>query len=208
MEYMQSQKNKYFDLAIVDPPYGIDAGSNKRAGTQTGKSLAKNKIYHSGNWDKDIPPKEYFEELKRDSKNQIIWGGNYFLDYLSNTQCMIVWDKDNGTNYCADCEIAWTSFNSAVRKFRWRWHGFLQEDNKNKQQRIHPTEKPIALYEWLLQNYAQPGQKILDTHGGSMSHAIAAHRLGFELTIIEKDPVYYAQAKKRLIEFQRNLFLF
>lgn len=166
MEYMQSQKNKYFDLAIVDPPYGIDAGSNKRAGTQTGKSLAKNKIYHSGNWDKDIPPKEYFEELKRVSKNQIIWGGNYFLDYLSNTQCMIVWDKDNGTNYYADCEIAWTSFNSAVRKFRWRWHGFLQEDNKNKQQRIHPTEKPIALYEWLLQNYAQPGQKILDTHGG------------------------------------------
>lgn len=176
MEYMQSQKNKYFDLAIVDPPYGIDAGSNKRAGTQTGKSLAKS--------------------------------GNYFLDYLSNTQCMIVWDKDNGTNYYADCEIAWTSFNSAVRKFRWRWHGFLQEDNKNKQQRIHPTEKPIALYEWLLQNYAQPGQKILDTHGGSMSHAIAAHRLGFDLTIIEKDPIYYEQAKKRLIEFQRNLFLF
>lgn len=145
MEYMQSQKNKYFDLAIVDPPYGIDAGSNKRAGTQTGKSLAKNKIYHSGNWDKDIPQKEYFEELKRVSKNQIIWGGNYFLDYLQNTQCMIVWDKDNGTNYYADCEIAWTSFNSAVRKFRWRWHGFLQEDSKNKQQRIHPTEKPIYM---------------------------------------------------------------
>lgn len=160
MEFMQSQSDKSFDLAIVDPPYGIDAGSNKRAGTQTGKSLAKNNIYHSGDWDKDIPPKEYFEELKRVSENQIIWGGNYFLDYLSNTKCMIVWDKDNGTNYYADCEIAWASFNSAVRKFRWKWHGFLQENNKHKQQRIHPTEKPIALYEWLLQNYAEPGQRI------------------------------------------------
>lgn len=164
MEFMQSQNDKSFDLAIVDPPYGIDAGSNKRAGTQTGKSLAKNNIYHSGDWDKDIPP--------------------------------------------ADCEIAWASFNSAVRKFRWKWHGFLQENNKHKQQRIHPTEKPIALYEWLLQNYAEPGQRILDTHGGSMSHAIAAHKLGFDLTIIEKDPVYYEQAKKRLIEFQRQQVLF
>lgn len=150
MEYMQSQKNKCFDLAIVDPPYGIDAGSNKRAGTQTGKSLAKNKIYHSGNWDKDIPQKEYFEELKRVSENQIILSGNYFLDYLSNTRCMIVWDKDNGTNYYADCEIAWASFNSAVRKFRWRWHGFLQENNKNKQQRIHP--KSIKIYQYSRDN--------------------------------------------------------
>lgn len=135
-------------------------------------------------------------------------GGNYFLDYLSNTNCMIVWDKDNGRNRYADCEIAWTSFNSAVRKFLWRWHGFLQENNKHKQQRIHPTEKPIALYEWLLQNYAEPGQKILDTHGGSMSIAIAAHKMGFDLTIIEKDPVYYEEAKKRLMEFQRQLILF
>lgn len=180
MEFMQSKNDKSFDLAIVDPPYGIDAGSNKRAGTQTGKSLAKKNIYHSGDWDKDIPPKEYFDER----------------------------DKDNGTNYYADCEIAWTSFDSAVRKFRWRWHGFLQENNKNKQIRIHPTEKPIALYSWLLQNYAQKGQKILDTHGGSMSHAIAAHDMGFDLTIIEKDPIYYEQAKKRLIEHQRNLSLF
>ena len=208
MEFMQTQKDKSFDLAIVDPPYGIDAGNYERAGTQGGKSLAKCKIYHSGDWDKNIPPKEYFEELKRVSENQIIWGGNYFLDYLSNTNCMIVWDKDNGRNRYADCEIAWTSFNSAVRKFLWRWHGFLQENNKHKQQRIHPTEKPIALYEWLLQNYAQPGQKILDTHGGSMSIAIAAHKMGFDLTIIEKDPVYYEQAKKRLMEFQRQLILF
>lgn len=161
------------------------------------KVWLKKNIYHSGDWDKDIPPKEYFDELKRVSENQIIWGGNYFLDHLSNTPCMIIWDKDNGTNYYADCEIAWTSFDSAVRKFRWRWHGFLQENNKNKQIRIHPTEKPIALYSWLLQNYAQKGQKILDTHGGSMSHAIAAHDMGFDLTIIEKDPIYYEQAKKK-----------
>ena len=151
------------------------------------------------------PPHAYFAELQRVSKNQIIWGGNYFIDDLHNTNCMIVWNKLNGENEYADCELAWTSFKSAVRMFTWRWSGFLQEV---KQERIHPTEKPIQLYEWLLQKYAKDGDKILDTHGGSMSHAIACHRLGFDLTIIEKDPVYYRDAKERLIREQQQLKLF
>lgn len=205
-EYMNTLSNTAFDLAIVDPPYGINADA-KRADTGKNKHI-KQKEYHVGGWDKNIPPLSYFIELQRVSRNQIIWGGNYFLDYLKSTPCMIIWDKDNGTNCYADCEIAWTSFNTPVRKFRWKWHGFLQENNKNKQQRIHPTEKPIQLYKWLLENYAEPGQKIIDTHGGSMSIAIAAHDLGFELTIIEKDEIYYEQAKKRLINHQKQLILF
>lgn len=204
-EYMKTLKNNAFDLAIVDPPYGINADA-KRADTGKNKHI-KQKDYHIGGWDKNIPPQSYFIELQRVAKNQIIWGGNYFLDYLKSTSCIIVWDKDNGTNYYADCEIAWTSFDTSVRKFRWKWHGFLQENSKNKQDRIHPTEKPIQLYKWLLQNYAFPNQRILDTHGGSMSHAIAAHDLKFDLTIIEKDKIYYEKAKNRLIAHQKQLTL-
>lgn len=156
------------------------------------------------------PPFEYFSELKRVSRNQIIWGANHFIENVpnANSSCWIVWDKDNGENDFADCELAWTSFNSAVRKFKWRWAGMLQEDMKNKQKRIHPTEKPIALYAWLLNNYAKDGDTILDTHGGSGSICIAAHDLGFETTWIELDKQYYEAAKKRLIEHQKQLRLF
>lgn len=148
--------------------------------------------------------------MKRVSRNQIIWGANHFIENVpnANSSCWIVWDKDNGENDFADCELAWTSFNSAVRKFKWRWAGMLQEDMKNKQKRIHPTEKPIALYAWLLNNYAKDGDTILDTHGGSGSICIAAHDLGFETTWIELDKQYYEAAKKRLIEHQKQLRLF
>ena len=152
MEYMATVPDKYFDLAIVDPPYGINA-DQKRGDTGRNGHI-KQRDYHIGNWDKEIPTPEYFAELKRVSKNQIIWGGNYFLDYLGNTSCFIVWDKDNGDNYYADCELAWTSFDTAVRKVKYKWHGFLQGDMKNKENRIHPTQKPVKLYEWLLTNYA------------------------------------------------------
>lgn len=204
MEFMAEMPDFSFDLAIVDPPYGLDAGDYERGGTQRGNSLAPSKEYHTGDWDKLPPPQAYFTELQRVSKNQIIWGGNYFIDKLKPTSCMIVWDKQTGNNRYADCELAWTSFPSAVRMFTWQWKGFLQEV---KQERIHPTEKPIQLYEWLLQKYAKKGDKILDTHGGSMSHAIACHRLGFDLTIIEKDPIYYHDAKERLIREQQQLTL-
>lgn len=206
MEVMKTFKDKQFSLAIVDPPYGIDA-DQKRGDTGRNGHI-KQRDYHIWNWDKGIPPPEYFEELKRVSKNQIIWGGNYFLDYLGNTSCFIVWDKDNGDNYYADCELAWTSFNTAVRKIKWKWHGMLQQNMKDKEERIHPTQKPIQLYKWLLQNYAKEGDTIIDTHFGSLSIGIACHDLKFDLTAIELDEDYYEMAKNRLINHQRQLTLF
>ena len=206
IELMSRYEDNYFDLAIVDPPYGINANL-KRADTGKNKHI-KQKDYHVGDWDNEIPNKEYFKELKRVSKNQIIWGGNYFLDYLKATSCFIVWDKKNGENYYADCELAWTSFKTSVRKFEWRWHGFLQQNMKDKQERIHPTEKPIALYEWLLMNYAKEGDKILDTHLGSGSIAIACHNLKYDLTACELDTEYYNAAMKRLKQHQQQLTMF
>jgi len=203
MQLMARYEDNHFDLAIVDPPYGIDANL-KRGDTGKNKHI-KQKDYHVGDWDSEIPSAEYFKELKRVSKNQIIWGGNYFLDYLNNTSCMIVWDKINGTNYYADCELAWTSFKTSVRKFEWRWHGFLQQNMANKQDRIHPTEKPIALYEWLLMNYAKEGDKILDTHLGSGSIAIACHNLGYDLTACELDKEYYEASMKRINQHKAQL---
>tara|TARA_R100001198_G_C5145319_1_gene157241 strand:+ start:69 stop:716 length:648 start_codon:yes stop_codon:yes gene_type:complete len=205
LEAMKSMVDNQFDLAIVDPPYGINA--DKKRGDTGKNSHIKQKDYHFGNWDDEIPPKEYFLELKRVTKNQIIWGGNYFLDYLNSTSCFIVWDKKNGENLYADCELAWCSFNSAVRKFEWRWHGFLQQNMKQKQNRIHPTEKPIQLYEWLLMNYAKEGDKILDTHLGSGSIAIACHNLGYDLEGYELDKDYYDNALKRIKEHQSQLRL-
>ena len=206
MLLMSRYEDNHFDLAIVDPPYGIDANL-KRGDTGKNKHI-KQKDYHVGDWDSEIPSAEYFEELKRVSKNQIIWGGNYFVDYLNNTSCMIVWDKVNGTNYYADCELAWTSFKTSVRKFEWRWHGFLQQNMANKQDRIHPTEKPIALYEWILINYAEEGSKILDTHLGSGSIALACHNLNYDLTACELDKEYFDAAMKRLKQHQQQLTMF
>ena len=193
---LPSYPDKFFDLAIVDPPYGIDA-DQKRGDTGRNGHI-KQRDYHIGNWDKGIPTPEYFSEIKRVSKNQIIWGGNYFLDYLGNTSCFVVWDKDNSDNFYADCELAWTSFDTAVRKAKYRWHGFLQGDMKNKENRVHPTQKPVSLYRWLLENYAKPGQLILDTHVGSASSLIACESIGFDYVGFEIDPDYYAAAKNRM----------
>ena len=202
MEAMKEMSDNQFDLAIVDPPYGI--GADKKRGDTGKNSHIKQKDYHFGDWDSKIPSQEYFNNLIRVSKNQIIWGGNYFLSYLAATSCFVVWDKKNGSNLYADCELAWTSFNSAVRKFEWKWHGFLQQNMKNKQNRIHPTEKPIQLYEWLLINYAKEGDTILDTHLGSGSIAIACHNLGFDLTGYEIDKEYYEAANKRIEQHKQQ----
>ena len=175
-----------------------------------GDCLARNKNYKvfAGN-DAQSPDKEYFDELIRVSKNQIIWGANHFISNIPyNSSCWIVWDKNNGNNYFADCELAWTSFSSAVRKYKYTWQGMLQEDMKNKQIRIHPTEKPIQLYKWLLKNYAKQGDKILDTHFGSLSIGIACHDLGFQLTACELDKHYYEAGKKRLKQHQSQLTIF
>jgi site-specific DNA-methyltransferase (adenine-specific) len=206
MELMARYPDKYFELAIVDPPYGINESgqTNKTRG-----KLAISKDYGNKNWDKESPNTKYFNELIRVSKNQIIWGANHFISRIPfDSSCWIVWDKDNGETDFADCELAWTSFKTSVRKFKWKWQGMLQQDMKNKENRIHPTQKPVQLYKWLLKNYAKEGDKILDTHLGSGSIAIACHDMGFDLTACELDSDYYNAAIKRLTDHQKQLTLF
>ena len=210
MEIMKQYPDKYFDLAIVDPPYGIGASKDSRVGGSYTVNLGgkKHKVeakaYTQKDWDFKKPTAEYWEQLKRVSKNQIVWGGNYFIANLHETSCWIVWNKKNGENNNADCELAWTSFDTAVRMFEWKWNGFLQQNMKNKQERIHPTEKPIELYEWILKNYAEPNQKILDTHFGSGSIALAvdkANRLdnmNLHLTACEIDKDYIEASVNRI----------
>lgn len=201
MEYMQNCPNKSFDLAIVDPPYGLGIDGQKE---QKSKNPKHSRKYHKRkNWDDATPDEMYFTELERVTKNQIIWGGNYFVEHLhKGTKGWIVWFKGQTGLTMSDCELAYSSFNCATRVVT------VNRGELVKQNTFHPTEKPLKLYEWLLSNYAEPGQKIIDTHGGSMSHAIAAHKLGFDLTIIERDPEYYEQAKVRLLEYQKQLTLF
>tara|TARA_R110000782_G_scaffold70221_1_gene141090 strand:- start:22 stop:690 length:669 start_codon:yes stop_codon:yes gene_type:complete len=213
LEAMKLMKDNKFDLAIVDPPYGIKASktnggvSNPFGGK--GKKV-KSKTYKEKDWDNSAPKKEYFIELNRVSKNVIIWGANHFIENIpkANSSCWIVWDKDNSENYFADCELAYTSFKTAVRRFKWKWHGMLQQNMKQKQKRIHPTEKPIKLYEWLLMNYAKEGDKILDTHLGSGSIAIACHNLGYDLEGYELDKEYFDNAIKRIKQHQAQTTLF
>lgn len=188
MDYMKTCEDKEFDLAIVDPPYGINQGGGKN---KTRGKLATAKKYHEFN-DKESPDKEYFNELFRISKNQIIWGANHFISKIPfDSSCWIIWDKKNGRTNFADCELAWTNFNTAVRKFSFRWQGMIQENMKNKEYRIHPTQKPIELYKWCLKNYAKPDMKLFDSHSGSGSFRIAAYDLGFDLISCEKDQIYF-----------------
>ena len=206
MDCMQGMKefpDKYFDLAIVDPPYGIGVGSMAYTnGVQVvGKALAKRRDYsgHS-EWDKAIPEKAYFDELFRVSRNQVIWGGNYFTDYLKPSKSWIVWDKRCEEKYrdsFADCELAWTN-KGVARVFRFLYKGMLQENMSNKEQRFHPTQKPVALYKWILDNYAKPGDKILDTHVGSASSLIACEDFGFQYVGFEIDEDYYRLGQERL----------
>ena len=207
MEAMASMKDKAFELAIVDPPYGIGAGKGTEIylsnnGKQDWKGKNKNDFTIYGDWDDSIPDEKYFTELFRVSINQIIWGGNYFLDYLGRTNGFAVWDKMNGTNPMADAELAWTSFNKSTKMFRMH-HFSAGYDAK-----IHPTQKPIALYGWILRNYAKPGQRILDTHLGSGSSAIAAHYFGCDFVGCEIDVDYFNAAKERFDRETRQVAMF
>ena len=188
MEYMATVPDKYFDLAIVDPPYGI---GDKFKGGKTGK-MNFNEIVNKG-WDK-VPSDEYFNELQRVSKNQIIWGANHFIDSMPfgcNSPCWIIWDKIQEFSG-ASFEMAWTSFKSPAKAFRMaRCEAYVGIE------KIHPTQKPVKLYEWLLTNYAKKGQKILDTHLGSGSSAIAAHYFGVDFVGCELDKDYFEAAKAR-----------
>lgn len=209
LEAMKAMPDKVYDLAIVDVPYGIGASKDLRGNTQYGNAAAVSKSYGAKDWDNHAPDKEYFDHLFRVTRNQIIWGANHFISRQPlDSPCWIVWDKENGNNGYADCELAWTSFDTAVRKVKIRWHGMLQHDMSNKEDRIHPTQKPVKLYKWLLQNYAKAGNKILDTHGGSMSIAIACHDMGFDLDLWEIDEDYYKAGVKRFNDHKRQLPLF
>jgi site-specific DNA-methyltransferase (adenine-specific) len=207
MEGMARYPDKYFDLAIVDPPYGIGEANGKNNSRNKGfgkgnlksKKITYSKDYGVKDWDNKKPELKYFMELKRISKNQIIWGANHFIENIpnANSSCWIVWDKDNGKSDFADCELAYCSLKTAVRKIKITWNGLLQQDMKNKEKRIHPTQKPVALYKWLLHNYAKQGDKILDTHLGSGSSRIAAYEMGFDFTAFELDEEYFEAQEKR-----------
>ena len=205
MEYMAGLPDKAFDLAIVDPPYGIgeDGASNHSRG-----KCAKPTLYAAKDWDVSIPPTTYFKEVRRVSENQIIWGGNYMTEHLPPRMGWIFWDKHMEAQDFSDGELAWTSFNRALCKFDFAWNGMLQGDMKNKEKRIHPTQKPVALYRWLLQNYAKRGQRILDTHLGSGSIAIACDLEGFDLVGCELDLDYIKAARHRLAVHQSAPRLF
>ncbi len=209
MEYMATQADNAFDLAIVDPPYGINAG-NTFSGEQrkSGNGAAMKTGFAKKDWDKKIPSNDYFIELVRISKNQIVWGANYMSHLLPPSMGWIVWDKDNGTTKFSDCELAFSSFPVALRKFQYTWNGMIQGDMKNKEQRIHPTQKPVKLYEWLLENYASNEMRILDTHLGSGSSAIAAHYFGCDFVGCEIDTDYYKAATERFDRETRQVAMF
>jgi len=188
MTAMAEMPDKAFDLAIVDPPYGIGAGN-----MQMGKG--KNKLWNRSNWDTATPTDEYFSELFRVSQKQIIWGGNYFS--LPSTGGWLFWNKDRQKDVSfADGELAWTSFLNVLKEVKIRFDGFIGADDV----RIHPTQKPIALYKWLLTNYAKDGDSILDTHLGSGSSRIAAYDLGFDFVGYELDKDYFEAQEKRFAD--------
>ena len=192
---------------MVSPGWRPFGGARRGDARGVSKSGGKSKFYHP--FDDSSPPDEdYFRELKRVSRNQIIWGGNFFLDFLGRASCMLIWDKKRRGLDQADCEIAWTSFPGNSRIFEFRWNGMLQQDMKNKETRIHPTQKPVKLYSWIFQNFAKPGDKILDTHLGSGSSRIAALDAGLDFVGYEIDPVFYNAQEERYAAYVSQLSLF
>ena len=202
MEYLATLPDNAFELAICDPPYGIGVDWQKL--DNTNKNPKHNRKFHEfKGWDNEIPSPEYFKELKRVSKNQIIWGGNYFTDYLPPTKAWVFWFKGQRDLSMSDGEMAWTSFNKVTRQIEL--NRFFNAQGCST---IHPTQKPIKLYEWLLTNYAKPGDRILDTHLGSMSSVIACENLGFEIVGCELDKEYFDAGCQRVRDSQRQATMF
>jgi len=208
LPFMRECVDKQFDLAIVDPPYGIDVANDNRFGKKASKKAATHtKDYTKKDWDLGVPTKEYWDELFRISKNQIVWGVNYFAD---ERLCggRIFWDKEVPQDYTkSKGEIAYKSFGVGVDYIKVTWHGMLQYNMKDKEERIHPTQKPILLYKQLLAKYAKEGNKILDTHLGSGGVAVACYDMGFDLTATEIDKEYFEKASKRIDMHKRQLTL-
>lgn len=196
MEFMARYPDKYFDLAVVDPPYGI--GVNHNMGRRKG---CKRSAYKPAMWDIDAPSVDYFNELFRISKDQIIWGANHFISRMPlNSSCWLMWDKGFSEDVTfAQFELAWTSLNGTCKKF---------DKHPSQQHRIHPTQKPVKLYSWIFHNYAKPGMKILDTHLGSGSSRIAAHKAGLDFYACELDKEYFDAQEKRFKDYASQLTLF
>ena len=199
MDLLKRTPDKYFELSIVDPPYGI--GANKEKEHNGWKS------YGVKEWDNKIPNKDYFAELFRVSRNQIVWGGNYMTEFLPPKMCWLMWDKGQRDFSLADGELAWTSFDKALRIFNMP-RASAMKDAKDNGGKIHATQKPVKLYEWLLTNYAKKGDKIVDTHRGSASLDIACHNLNFDLVTCELDTDYFNDGNKRLKQHQNQLKMF
>ena len=200
---MKKIPDKSIDLVLTDPPYGINSHSKNASRSK----LAIAKDYGNCEWDKEIPKKEIFDEMFRISKNQIIFGGNYFIEYLFNSPCWIFWDKDNGNSDFADGELAWTSFRSSVRKIKWRWAGMLQENMKHKDIRVHPTQKPVGVMKWIIEKYSEDNQTIIDPFMGSGTTGVACKELGRNFIGIEIDKGYYEIAQKRIAQATQELFV-
>jgi len=214
IEGMKQFPDKIFDLAVVDPPYGIGADkAQNNAAMQRIKAVGKSKagrgwkLYADTDWDNETPNAEYWQELFRVSKNQIVWGGNYFTDYLPPSMGWIMWDKGQRDFSLADGELAWTSFNKALRIFEMS-RGKALAKNNEQGGRFHPTQKPEMLYSWILQNYAKAGDLILDTHLGSQSSRIAANKAGLDFVGFEIDREYYDNGNKRFKNFVSQTVLF
>ena len=200
IEFMQKYPDNYFDLAIVDPPYGIGVDGNKEQRWKDGS--LKRKAHEIKGWDKSMPTKNYFDELLRVSKNQIIWGGNYFTKYLEPTKAWIFWYKGQQDLTMSDGELAWTSYNKVTRMID------IHRTHIWNEKPMHPTQKPVKLYRWILQKYAEVGDKILDTHLGSGSSRIAADMEGFDFYGCELDQDYFNAHQKRWDDYKSQQRLF
>ena len=198
--------DKCFDLALLDPPYGLGMAKRDAIG---GANMGKVKKYKKSDWDNRPPEKEFFEQLMRVSKHQIIFGANHFISKIPfDSSCWIVWDKDNGSTDFADCELAWTNFQCSVKRYKIRWNGMLQQDMKNKEARIHLTHKPVLLYKQILLDFAHVGDKILDTHVGGGSSRIACFDLGLPFYGFEIDPDIFDAQEDRFLKHKQNFKLF
>lgn len=204
LDLMKEMEDNSVDLVLTDPPYGIGECGAKN---HTREGACDPTYYMIKDWDFVKPSADYFEELQRISKNQIIFGGNYFANILPASSCWLVWDKDNSGDF-ADCELCWTSFKTAVRKYKWRWNGMLQEDMKRKEKREHPTQKPEKLIRKIIEDYSEEGQTIFDPFLGSGTTAVACINTGRNFIGIEKDADYFEIAQKRIKEAQGQTRLF
>jgi site-specific DNA-methyltransferase (adenine-specific) len=213
LDLMHEIPDRAVDLVLTDPPYGVGI-TNRRTVGGSGKAFGRPrswvaaKDYGVSDWDSVRIDERALAEIRRVSQNQIIFGGNYYADLLGPSPCWLVWDKDNGKNNFADCELAWTSFKTAVRKFKWRWNGMLQEDMRHKEERFHPTQKPVPLFMQILEKYSKPGDLVLDPFLGSGTTAIACLRTGRHYIGIEKHEPYFLKAQERIDKERAQVRLF